>query len=91
MPNLSEDETRQLRQMADDLVASVQDRTYWLSTIRDTSVAILDQLTQRIGDPCGRHPPDPHPSTAHPCVRPAHHPGHHLNTRGQSWPDPPPT
>lgn len=90
MPNLPDDEARRLRQMADDLATSAQDRTYWLSTIRDNSVAILSQLTNRIGDACGEFPSDVSHPTTHPCVRPTHHGGRHLNTSGHSWPNPVP-
>lgn len=91
MLNLSPEEAQWLRQMADDLATSTQDRTYWLSNIRETSLTILAQVAEWLGDACGQQPTDTPLSDRHPCVRPAHHTGPHMSPLGHSWPNPTPT
>ncbi|WP_046468720.1 hypothetical protein [Allosalinactinospora lopnorensis] len=88
MLDLTPDEARWLRQMADDIAASTQDRAYWLSTVRETSLALLSQLAEWLGDACEQSPPEPQRRHRLPCVRPTHHDGPHLDPSGHSWDHP---
>ncbi|GAA3730121.1 hypothetical protein HDA32_006016 [Spinactinospora alkalitolerans] len=89
MLDLTPDEARLLRTMADDIVEGTQDRAYWLGGARDTSVAILRRIAQWLGDTCDQHRPaqegpgpEQRPLT---CIRPVGHTGRHLDAHGQSW------
>ncbi|GAA3761594.1 hypothetical protein HDA32_005728 [Spinactinospora alkalitolerans] len=84
MLDLTPDEARLLRTMADDIVKGTQDRAYRLGGARDTSVAILRRIAQWLGDACNQHRPGAEPRRL-PCIRPAGHTGHHLDAHGQSW------
>ena len=92
LDDLNTDEVRRLRQLADDIVAGTEDRTFWIGGARDTSLAILRQVAEWLGDACGQRRFDrdrPGSLYAHlPCVRPAGHPGQHLDALGQSWEQP---
>ncbi len=90
MLDLSTDEAEWLRQMADDLATSTQDRTYWLSTVSETSLSILTRVAEWLGDACGHRPNAPH-SGKESCVRPNDHVGPHLSPTGNSWPNHTPT
>lgn len=90
MLDLTPDEARQLRLMADDIVAGTQDRAYWLGGARDTSIAILCQVADWLGEACDRRRINADRLTAPerhrlPCVRPAKHTGRHLDALGQCW------
>ncbi|PSK85957.1 hypothetical protein CLV63_13716 [Murinocardiopsis flavida] len=90
MLDLTPDEAHRLRLMADDIVTGTQDRAYWLGGARDTSIAILCQVADWLGDACDRRRADAGQPTAPerhrlPCVRPAKHTGRHMDALGQCW------
>ncbi|MBB6174854.1 hypothetical protein HNR23_004914 [Nocardiopsis mwathae] len=93
MLDLTPDEARCLRQLADRIVEATQDRAYWLSGARDTSLAILARATEWLGDACAQHMPA-HVLGQNPgrtarqqftCIRPCGHSGVHIDTAGHCW------
>lgn len=76
-------DARTLHQMADDLISSTQEHTYWTAAVRDAALEILSRVADLLGDTCGLRGPDSGSSSA--CVRPLEHEGGHLDASGNTW------
>lgn len=94
MLGLTPDEARCLRELADRIVEATQDRSYWFSAARDTSLAILARATNWLGDACEQSlPAHVHPrqrlglAPRQPltCIRPDGHTGRHMDASGHCW------
>ncbi|MBB6174487.1 hypothetical protein HNR23_004547 [Nocardiopsis mwathae] len=89
MLDLTPDEVRRLRALADLIAAGTCDRVYWLGGARDASIRILKRVADWLGDACGHidtTPDRPGPALLRsPCVRPAEHGGLHLDVNGHAW------
>ncbi|MDT0304256.1 hypothetical protein [Streptomonospora wellingtoniae] len=80
-------EARGLHQMADDLIASLREDTYWPAAVREAALEILARAAALLGDHCGRGTPQaPNTTAPAPCLRPAAHEGCHLDASGRTWP-----
>ncbi|MEY9214305.1 hypothetical protein NI17_020470 [Thermobifida halotolerans] len=82
MLDLTPEEARLLRDLADSLVAGTRDRAYWLTGVRHTCLTLLHQIALWLGESCDQS----HPLTRTACVRPADHTGFHTDVFGHQWP-----
>lgn len=80
--DLTPEEARLLRELADSLVSGTRDRTYWLTGVRHTCLTLLHQIALWLGESCG----ECHPLTGTGCVRPDGHVGFHTDVFGHLWP-----
>ncbi|GAA1754597.1 hypothetical protein [Streptomonospora arabica] len=91
-------EAHGLHQIADDLIASLREETYWTAAVREAALEILARAAALLGDHCGRRTPAASDTTAPhttapnttvpaPCLRPAAHDGSHLDASGRTWPN----
>ncbi|ASU81698.1 hypothetical protein CDO52_01810 [Nocardiopsis gilva YIM 90087] len=89
MLDLTPEEVRRLRELADQIAMGTQGRPCWLTGARVTSIGILARVSDWLGDACGHldtSPDRPGPALLNPpCVRPADHTGPHLDADGHSW------
>ncbi|CAM4078837.1 hypothetical protein GCM10009799_02860 [Nocardiopsis rhodophaea] len=89
MLDLTPEEVRRLRELADQIAMGTQGRPCWLSGARSTSIGILQRVSDWLGDACGHidaTPERPGPALLRlPCVRPFGHSGLHLDAHGHSW------
>ncbi|TDQ46324.1 hypothetical protein [Actinorugispora endophytica] len=81
MLDLTPEEARRLRRLADQIAAQTQDRAYWLIGVRHTCLALLAEVSAWLGDGCARR----RPGLGTGCVRPSAHPGSCLDAFGHAW------